>query len=366
VTYNANGSTGGSVPIDATNYEQGQTVMVPGNTGTLAKTGYAFAGWNTQADGNGTTYTQSQTFAISAADVALHAKWTANPAYTVTYNANGSTGGSVPIDATNYEQGQTVTVPGNSGSLVKTGYAFASWNTLADGSGTDYAAAATFTMSAANVTLYAKWTANPTYAVIYDGNGCDSGSVPVDSISYEQGQTVTVRGNSGTLVKAGYSFAGWNILADGSGTGYAAAATFTMSAAQVTLYAKWAIFMDNHDGTMTDNRTGLMWIKSPPSVPMQWQASMDYCDTLDFAGHSDWRLPNRYEIGDIRGGWSGDSPGAWLTSQGFGTVPGDEYWSSTNDTGDPNMARTIYMSGDGAGSAYKVGSHYLWPVRTGP
>lgn len=77
--------------------------------------------------------------------------------YTITYNGNGNTGGSVPIDLTNYEQGQTVTVLGNTGNLVNTGFFFQEWNTQANGSGTFYIPGQTFTMGAANVTLYGIW-----------------------------------------------------------------------------------------------------------------------------------------------------------------------------------------------------------------
>ena len=80
--------------------------------------------------------------------------------HSITYNGNGNTSGSVPTDSSTYQQGNTVTVLGNTGSLVRTGYTFASWNTKADGSGTTYAAGATFTMGSANVTLYAQWTSN--------------------------------------------------------------------------------------------------------------------------------------------------------------------------------------------------------------
>ncbi|WP_261808006.1 fibronectin type III domain-containing protein [Paenibacillus sp. N3.4] len=79
--------------------------------------------------------------------------------YTVSYSGNGSTGGSVPTDSGTYEQGTSVTVLGNTGSLSKTGYTFAGWNTALDGSGTNYAASAAFNMGTANVTLYAQWTA---------------------------------------------------------------------------------------------------------------------------------------------------------------------------------------------------------------
>ena len=77
--------------------------------------------------------------------------------YTVTYDGNGNTGGSVPTDENTYEEDEEVTVLGNTGNLVKTGYVFAGWNTAADGSGTDYAPAATFQMPASNTTLYAQW-----------------------------------------------------------------------------------------------------------------------------------------------------------------------------------------------------------------
>lgn len=73
------------------------------------------------------------------------------------YNANGSTGGTVPATA-KYDKGATVTVAGNTGGLVKTGFDFAGWNTAANGSGTTYQGGNTFTINA-NTTLYALWTA---------------------------------------------------------------------------------------------------------------------------------------------------------------------------------------------------------------
>ena len=79
------------------------------------------------------------------------------PTYTVTYDANGSTGGTVPATAV-YDKGATVTVAGNTGGLVKTGFDFAGWNTAANGSGTTYQGGNTFTINA-NTTLYALWTA---------------------------------------------------------------------------------------------------------------------------------------------------------------------------------------------------------------
>ena len=241
VTYDGNGNTGGDVPVDGTKYPQGGTVTVLGNTGSLVKTGFTFTGWNTKADGSGTDYAAPATFAIGTANVTLYAKWTADPTYTVTYDGNGKDGGDVPVDGNAYLEGASVTVSGNTGSLVKAGSTFAGWNTKADGSGDDYASPATFFIGPANVILYAKWTADPTYTVTYDGNGKDGGDVPLDGNAYTAGATVTVSGNTGLLVKSGFVFAGWNTRADGSGTNRAVNSTFAMGAGNVILYAQWAI-----------------------------------------------------------------------------------------------------------------------------
>jgi len=203
------------------------------------KTGFTFAGWNTSADGTGTDRAAASTFAMGNANVTLYAKWTANQSYTVTYNGNGNTGGTVPVDGSTYANGANVTVLGNTGNLVKTGFTFAGWNTSADGTGTDRAAASTFAMGNANVTLYAKWTANPTFTVTYNGNGNTGGTMPTDNSAYESGANVTVLGNTGNLVKNGASPLGWNTQANGAGTFYPFGGTFSMGTADVTLYAVW-------------------------------------------------------------------------------------------------------------------------------
>lgn len=77
--------------------------------------------------------------------------------YTVTYHPNGATGGSVPVDSTVYEVGDQVTVKDNENSLSNTGYAFLGWNLQSDGTGTSYSAGDSFTISGADVTLYALW-----------------------------------------------------------------------------------------------------------------------------------------------------------------------------------------------------------------
>jgi uncharacterized repeat protein (TIGR02543 family) len=305
VTYNGNGNTGGTVPVDGNTYAQGQTVTVLGNTGNLTKTCNTFAGWNTAANGSGTNYSAGQTFPMGSSNVTLWAVWTINP-YTITFNANGgsgtmspqtincgtsanltanaftrtcntfagwatSAGGAVAYaNGASYTMGSsnvtlwavwtinpyTITFNANGGSgtmsnqtigcgssanltsnaFTRTGYNFAGWATTAGGA-VAYANGANYTMGSANVTLYAVWT--QTFTVTYNGNGSTGGTVPVDNNAYTTGSTVTTKTNSGSLSRTCYTFAGWNTAADGSGTSYAEGATFSMGSSNVTLYAKW-------------------------------------------------------------------------------------------------------------------------------
>jgi len=237
VTYHGNGNTGGSAPNDANGYAEGATVTAAANTGSLVKTGYAFAGWNTAADGSGTNRAGGSTFAMGGTNVTLYAKWVTG--YTITYNANTPTSGSAPTDATYYAASSTATVSGNTGNLVKTSYAIGGWNTLANGTGTTYTAGQSYTFGSANITLYAKWVT--AYTVTYNSNSATSGSVPTDSTNYANGDTATVLSNSGNLVRTGYAFDGWNTNSAGTGTARAVSSTFTMGASSVTLYARWSL-----------------------------------------------------------------------------------------------------------------------------
>ena len=77
VTYNGNGNTGGSVPIDSNSYARGTTIKIFGNTGNLARTGYSFAGWNTKSDGTGESYIVDDIYIITS-NTTLYAEWVSN------------------------------------------------------------------------------------------------------------------------------------------------------------------------------------------------------------------------------------------------------------------------------------------------
>lgn len=187
------------------------------------------------ADGNlekDTDYTDASGNWTNDGDVTLYAKWQTLTAYTVTFdaNTNGTCGTSSLTESIG---GAGVTLPTVTPNAH---YAFNGWYDAAS-AGTKVGDAGDTYYPTANTTLYAQYTLQ--YTVTYNGNGNTSGSVPVDSDSpYTYEETVTVLGNSGSLVRTGYSFIGWNTENDGSGTSYVAGSTFDIDD-DVTLYAAW-------------------------------------------------------------------------------------------------------------------------------
>ena len=161
VTYDGNGSTGGSAPSDPQSPYFAQTdATVLANTGDLVDAGFVFNGWNTEADGLGVSYSAGQQLDVSA-DTVLYAQWSSAVQFSVTYDGNGSTGGSAPSDPQSPYFAQTdATVLANSGSLVDVGYVFSGWNTESNGQGISYSAGQTFVVTADTV-LYAQWTLVP-------------------------------------------------------------------------------------------------------------------------------------------------------------------------------------------------------------
>jgi len=55
-------------------------------------------------------------------------------------------------------------------------------------------------------------------------------------------------------------------------------------------------FVDNSDGTITDNKTGLMWVAKDNGVPINWPDAIKYCKNLRIGGYSDWRMPTLVEL----------------------------------------------------------------------
>ncbi|MCC6327391.1 MAG: PxKF domain-containing protein [Acidobacteria bacterium] len=132
--------------------------------------------------------------------------------YTLTYDGNGNTGGTAPVDANNpYNATDWVGVAGP-GNLVKAGYTFGGWDTAADGSGIHYNPAQLFAINA-NTTLYAQWiiapcfeTASGSLDTTFDGDGKVTTAIGLS----DSPATAVALQPDGMIVTAGSAFNGSN------------------------------------------------------------------------------------------------------------------------------------------------------------
>lgn len=201
--------------------------------------GYTFGGWNTSADGSGTSYADKTSIKNLAdtegAVVTLYAKWL-DKAYEVKFDLNGKEGTAPEPEMV--AEGGKVTEPAG---ITVPGYIIEGWYKEAACTNKWDFASDTVT---ANITLYAKWKPI-SYTVKYEPNkpalasGTVSGTTADSTHIYDEAKALTANGFS----LEGYVFGGWNTMADGSGTSYADKASVKNLAdtegTVVTLYAQW-------------------------------------------------------------------------------------------------------------------------------
>ena len=182
VTYDGNGAEFGVAPASGS-HAYDTAITLPGNTGGLAKTGHTFAGWNTAANGSGTSYPAGGAYTIGTADVTLYAQWSANP-YTISFESNGGS----PVNVQTVRYGSPAIEPEDP---TRSGFAFVGWYT-------DHSLTSPYDfvlpIGNADFTLYAGWASTN---ALLSGLSVDQGMLnPVFSPSniyyeFDAAKTVT-------------------------------------------------------------------------------------------------------------------------------------------------------------------------------
>jgi len=96
-------------------------------------------------------------------------------------------------------------------------------------------------------------------------------------------------------------------------------------------------YRDNGDGTVSELVSGLMWVKEPGAIggvfgsagnpaKMIWNDAIDNCEALTYAGHSDWRLPNIFELCSL---WKLDRRYPCIDIAYFPDCEGTFHWTSS-------------------------------------
>jgi hypothetical protein len=141
-------------------------------------------------------------------------------------------------------------------------------------------------------------------------------------------------------------------------------------------------FVDNGDGTVTDNQTGLMWEKKTDANvndTYSWTITNGAADgtmftdflprmqcviasgfTCGLAGHYDWRIPNIVELQTIV-----DCSQPNCLDPIFGPTTISGYWSATTQDIFPDRAYYVYFFNGRPDWNYKTFALYVRAVRGG-
>ena len=132
-------------------------------------------------------------------------------------------------------------------------------------------------------------------------------------------------------------------------------------------------FIDNGNGTITDNATGLMWSQDDNGEAINWEAALAYSEHTTLAGYDDWRLPNIKElqsIADYSGVFPALDTSVYNATKLTNMVDGDIkqttypfYWSSTSNPYIEALAEEA--ANTDSTTDYVPGNTYAWLLAVG-
>jgi hypothetical protein len=388
--HNGGGKVVGDAALLATNIKTGATIFgVTGNV--IGSTGTAVAA-NVLA---GTTFSNSAAAGIPGAmvDRAATSYTPGTAVQTITagyYNGSGTVGGDAALLATNIKMGATIF--GVAGNVIgATGTAVAA-NVLATKTfSTAAAAGLTGAMPNNGAVTMTPTTADQAILVGYhNGSGKVVGDAALLATNIKK--NVKIFGVVGTYPgAAGVPQTKQTQCTDASNLLGACPGNPAGQDGEFQKGVVWTSgttrFTDNSNGTVTDNLTGLIWLKNANCAAtfggitktnhLTWTDALTWsnalydtgtstasCGLTDLSNAGAWRLPNVREMQSLID--YGNFALALPTGHPFSNVQSAFYWSSSTLFVD---TRAAWLVGLGAGTVdvdVKTAlSYFVWPVRGG-
>ena len=124
-------------------------------------------------------------------------------------------------------------------------------------------------------------------------------------------------------------------------------------------------YVDNGNGTVTDTRTGLMWLQDGNDYnggkEQMWKNAVSGCKKFNFAGHKDWRLPTAHELFSLVDFGKKEFP---LIDKIFKNTR-YWYWTATNYVPSTTYAMIVGFQNGYVTNLGKTTAYYVRPVRAG-
>lgn len=276
ITFNANyaGATDADRKLDV---EDGGSVNLADEASksyAFTRNGYNFTGWNTAANGNGTSYDTKDpnTNTITpTGNITLYAQWEIVPAK-VTFDPDGGTIG----DSTSSVVLSVLTSGDRAGRLsyddvidentvTKSGFVFDGWyyedfTTKCDDPFD--------TIFGRDTTLTAKWV--EAWTITFNGNGGKDyeGNDTFTQLVRKDADEVTLNQYGGSFTCTNSKFIGWNTEKDGTGAAYSNYETITCTS-DMTLYAQWYTGPVDSDPVNTESIMCVLYYSSADATPVR-------------------------------------------------------------------------------------------------
>lgn len=214
----------------------------------------------------------------------------------------------------------------------------------------------------------------------HNGTGACGGDADLVASNIKSG--VNLFGVTGTVSAGGLQKTGQTICYDTAGSVIACAGTGHDGELQKGVARS---FTDNGNGTITDNLTGLMWEKQSDDGSIHdkdntytwvnmFAAKVDTLNSMVFAGHNDWRVPNIVELESLKNfGRVGPAvysafntscaPTCTVTT--CSCTQSNAYWSSSSYQSQPTLGWYVNFFYGNTTNDQKAISRLLRAVRAG-
>ena len=122
-------------------------------------------------------------------------------------------------------------------------------------------------------------------------------------------------------------------------------------------------FVDNHNGTVTDKATGLMWSQDDNGATIYWKEALAYAESSTLAGYDDWRLPNIKELQSIADYTVTEIPAMDVSVFNLTKVINVVYDTVTGDSVDSQLNYPFYWSS--TSNPLEGGNKVAWFLSSG-